>query len=170
MSKITIIGCGHGWEDAPTDGESWGVNHLITRRPVSMYFDLHDWEKEREDQLALLKAARERGEETNTPIMTQENYPLKEIIKEFQTDYFSNTVAYMIALAIYTGYDEIDLYGVNQEIGSEYIFEKGGVEYWLGIAKGRGINIAVHGERSHVLLTQSKQMYGFLKPQDLTGR
>src|SRR5712692_6528401 len=40
-------------------------------------------------------------------------YPLDEMMKRFQTRYFTNTISYELALAISEGFKEIHLYGVN---------------------------------------------------------
>lgn len=40
--SVTIIGCATGWENAPTDGESWGITNIALRRKVSASFDMHD--------------------------------------------------------------------------------------------------------------------------------
>ena len=164
--RVAIIGLGPGWEEAPYDCETWGINQLICRRPVSKVIDIHIMSQcDNEQEQQYLIDARKRAKEDNTPIIEIENYPLHEIIEEFGSDYFANSVAYAIALAIYKGYDEIDLYGVNQSTGKEYIFEKGGVEYWIGFAKGRGIKVTVNGDESILLLTNDKRMYGFNLPQ-----
>jgi hypothetical protein len=118
-----------------------------------------------EQEMQYLVDAREQAKKDNTPIIEIENYPLHEIIEEFGSDYFANSVSYAIALAIYKGYDEIELFGVNQSTGKEYIFEKGGVEYWIGFAKGKGIKVTVKGDASILLLTNDKKMYGFNLPQ-----
>lgn len=165
--RVAIVGVGDGWEGAPVNGtEVWGINHCICRRPVSKVFDIHVLDAcYTEEGRQHLVDAREKASEDNTPIIEIGNYPLKEIIHEFGTDYFACSAAYAIALAIYKGYDDIDLYGINQAAGTEYIFEKGCVEFWLGIAIGKGIKVTVHGEKSAVLMTKDKMLYGFNVPQ-----
>ena len=49
----------------------------------------------------------------------------------------------MIALAIYEKYDVIELYGVDMSVDTEYSVQRPSVEYWLGIAKGKGIKTYV---------------------------
>jgi len=49
----------------------------------------------------------------------------------------------MIALAITEGFEEIGIYGVDMAVGKEYIKERPSVEYFLGIARGRGIKVII---------------------------
>ena len=91
-------------------------------------------------------------------IPLSEAFPLEECTKEFGMPHYSNTICYMIAYALLKGVKKIDLYGVNQAGSSEYTEEKSAVEYWLGIANGMKVKIAINGERSELLT--SKLRYG----------
>src|SRR3990172_5860996 len=92
-------------------------------------------------------------------------FPLKECVKEFGLPYFSNTICYMIAYALLQGAEEIDTYGVNQAGSMEYNLEKPAVEYWLGIAAGRGVKVTIHGDKSLLLSNRARYggdvMYGY---------
>ncbi len=55
--------------------------------------------------------------------------------------YFTNTIAYMMALAIMEGFERIELYGVEMAAGTEYAYQKACLEYFIGMAQGRGIEI-----------------------------
>ena len=68
-------------------------------------------------------------------------YPLDRVKRKFGTDYFSNTVAYMIAYALYQGYEDIKLYGCDTNKPKAYAQEKDGVEYWIGYARGQGTKV-----------------------------
>lgn len=87
-------------------------------------------------------------------------YPKDEILEEFDIygegmvpeaaherdrAYFNNTISWMIALAIHLEYKEIHIYGVNMaqdNIGnSEYGHQRPSCEFFLGIARGRGIKV-----------------------------
>jgi len=165
--KIIIIGKGHGWELAPKEGETWGMTQLILRRPVSLVVDMNDYSlwgpvEERE-----ARCARELALKTGVPYIDLMNYPLESIKNVFQTDYFSNTVDYSIALALYRGCTELDFYGVNMASGSEYQFEKPGVEYWTGRAQGMGVKVRIFGEHSTILRTRDGKLYGYGTPQTM---
>jgi hypothetical protein len=156
--KVAIIGKARGWEDAPCEGETWGITQLILRRDVSRVIDMNDyslWGK-REAQEAI--RARNRARELNVLYVDLESYPLKEVVSFFGTDYFSNTVDYALALAVFEGFTQIDLYGVNMTAGTEYIWQKPGIEFWVGMAKGRGVEVNVCG---NILKTVDRKLYGY---------
>jgi hypothetical protein len=87
---------------------------------------------------------------TSTPVYTSRAYPdypttvafpLEDVVSKLGTFYFTSTPAYAVALAIYEGWEEISLYGMdytwpNSEMAEE---GRGCVEYWLGQAMARGI-------------------------------
>lgn len=74
-------------------------------------------------------------------------FPLEEVCNEFKDDYFSTTVAYMIAYAAYIRVEELLLFGVDFYYPNAIIVESGsaGVAYWLGIAKSRGVHYKIPG-------------------------
>ena len=43
--KVIIIGKGPGWEKAPKEGETWGLNDLLLYRPLKLTFEMHDIDK-----------------------------------------------------------------------------------------------------------------------------
>jgi hypothetical protein len=76
-----------------------------------------------------------------------EKYPLEEIKDKFPTSrkYYTSSVAYALALAIYKGYTKIEVYGVEMVTNTEYGHQRVGVAYWIGFADGLGINVDFHG-------------------------
>ena len=68
-------------------------------------------------------------------------------------------MAYMIALAIEEGFQEIQLYGVECNLKLEYEEQKPCLEYFIGIAKGKGIKVYIHPTSK--LLKSEKGLYGF---------
>lgn len=84
-------------------------------------------------------------------------YPLDEIKTKFG-NYFTSSIAYIIALAIHEGAVEIGLWGISMLADEEYARQRPCVEYYLGIAKGMGINIVI-AEESPVL--RAERMYAF---------
>ena len=178
--RINITGCAPGWENVP-DGIVWGINDVHLLRNVDVIFDCHNIQnvldgkerlgrrtvKEVKNHLRLLK-------EKEIPFFTTElikgmpnsiKYPIKEIINEFDSDYFAGGVDYAIALAIYQGATEIHLYGVLMIRKGEYAFQKPSVEHWLGVAKGVGVKVKVHGMFSTILKTKNYLLYGYNSPQ-----
>lgn len=103
-------------------------------------------------------------------------YPLEALCDallggQFDRRYFTSSVAYAVALAIYQGYRRIELYGVEMETNTEYYAQRDGVYFWVGLAIGRGVSVYIHPESS---LFKSP-LYGYegdieLKRQDFVER
>jgi hypothetical protein len=75
----------------------------------------------------------------------------------------------MIAYALLQGAKEIEFYGVNQAGSHEYTEERGGVEYWIGVASGLGVKISINGKDSQLLKYKGRYggdegiLYGYLQ-------
>ena len=170
MKKLTIIGTGYGWENAPhgDDLEVWGITYLPTlRKDVNNVIDMNVY-----DDLRWGRFEQERNErvidwceENDVPYICLDNYPIDEIEKHFCVDYFSNTVDYALALGIYKGFKEIHLYGVNVTHDSEYAYQKPGIDFWCGVAIGRGIKVVIPGKKSAIMKTSDGLMYGYDRKQ-----
>lgn len=94
-------------------------------------------------------------------------YPLEDVVKYFAQEkgfgigfarYLTNTISYEIVLAIYEGFKEIFVYGVDMSIGSEYENQRPSCEFWLGVAAGIGIKLFIPPEAD---LLKSRFLYGF---------
>jgi len=111
--------------------------------------------------------------------LRHKSYPLKQIMRKFETNYFSDTICYMIAYAVHMwtekkrgkfqlkegGRHRLELYGVDMatfDVGGagEYQLEKGGVEFWIGLARGIGIEVWI-AEGSQLLRTITGHPYGY---------
>jgi hypothetical protein len=98
-----------------------------------------------------------------------EKYPLDEITKKYLSNlevtgtstrktnkFYTCTVAYMCALALWKGYKEVDIYGAELSVDSEYRFQRPGAAFWLGLltqhAKvrffGRMLDAPIYGYES----------------------
>lgn len=58
-------------------------------------------------------------------------------------DYFTSSIAFMLALAIWEGFEVIDIYGVDLTVGEEYDYQKPCAEFWIGLAMGKGIEVGI---------------------------
>jgi len=85
-------------------------------------------------------------------------YPLEEVLAMFPRRYFTNTVSYMIALAVYEGYTDISVYGVDMAVGTEYSEQRPSCEYMIGYCEGKGINFYLPAESD---LLKAVFLYGF---------
>lgn len=158
--KVILIGKGPGWENAPMEGETWGVNDLILRRPVKLTFDIHPISN-------VLKEYPEEIEEINRlgiPVITSMKHKLLPTaivfpIDEMPSRYFNNSIAYMIAYAIYKGATEIEMYGVALLLGDEHAYQRPCVEFWIGYAVAKGIKVTIH-EPTTIECFKLQELYG----------
>lgn len=72
-------------------------------------------------------------------------YPLQDVINAGGSDYFNNTTAYAIAMAVAMGVEHISLYGLDFTYPNAHDAEQGRgcCEYWIGRAEARGIRVHV---------------------------
>ena len=89
------------------------------------------------------------------------------IAKEFgsEPDYLTSSISQMLAVAIYEGYEEIGLYGIDMLNEDEYYYQRAGAEYLIGLARGMGIKVIVPQESA---LCKASYVYGFSEPPDAT--
>lgn len=67
-------------------------------------------------------------------------YPLDDALKLAGVQMFTTTFAYMAALAILQGYEQIKIFGVELS-ASEYEYQANGYLFWFGFLRGRlGVN------------------------------
>ena len=159
--KVQIIGKSIGWQDAPEGIESWGITQIILMRPVDLVIDMNIYDGRwgpQEQRDAVM--AKEEAELRGVPFIGLQNYPLDDVVAYFGSDYFGSTVDYAIALAVFRGFTEIDIYGVNL-IDDEYAYQKPSMEYWIGMARGRGVKVTVNGSYTKLLKTRDGKLYGY---------
>ena len=95
----------------------------------------------------------ERLKEVDAPLYMQEEYkefpcikfPIESVAK-ITGDYFNSSIAYMVALAIYEEVNSISIFGVDMKDDEEYFYQRPNLEYLIGLAKGKGINIHIPEE------------------------
>lgn len=92
-------------------------------------------------------------------------FPLADVLNENPQGYFNNTAAYAVAYAIHTGATKISCFGMDFTYPDAHQAEKGRacVEFWLGIAAARGIQISVPKTTSllDALNSQDQRFYGY---------
>ena len=166
VKKVAIVGTAMTFKDAPygdPSWELWGLNDHWNNMPrATRWFEAnydaasvtpvsHKKEITRLDWLKLCPIP-VYMEEHYPDVPMSVRYPYDEInawvaeIDPNGVNYFTNSVSYMIALAIYEGFDVIHLYGVDMAVGSEFEAQRPSCEFWLGLAKGRGIKLYIPGQ------------------------
>jgi hypothetical protein len=183
--KVIFVGKGYDWWKSPVvipeDTELWAINDVIMRRvEIDLLFNLHLLEDYAEVDMASVKMAGEIGIPIVMPqeyesISTSIRFPIEEVIAKYDTDYFVTGIAYMFAYAAYKGYKQIDCYGVNMRGADEqYKNARACVEYWIGVCKGQGITVNMHGKYCDCLKTFDRRLYGFntfqTYPEDINDR
>ena len=184
-SKVAIVGFApSSMEDAQflfgdPDCEIWAINQLYVawprivpgnripeRRNVTRWFQIHhrhsydqtvardhshhEWLSQQKDFPIYMQ-----NKEPDIPCSVE--FPVNEILGKFRR-YFTNSISWEIALAIYEGFKKIYIFGVDMAQDSEYSFERPSVEYFCGYAEGAGIELVVP-EKSDLL--KSMWLYPF---------
>jgi hypothetical protein len=180
------MGLGPGWSVCPPTGDGvkvWSMNNAMNwRTDIDYIFEVHDFHNKLnrvrggyQHQTAIREAiahdvpyvVRERWD--FLPGLKQVVYPWEAIFKEFQSDYLGCSMDCMIAMAIYCGYSDIQLYGIGINSASPYDFQVPSMNYWVGVCHGRRINIKVNtvGNYKHtdILTTKNGEVYGLRIPQ-----
>jgi hypothetical protein len=169
--------------DASPDAEYWVVNRsfMHQKNPDRVYFfdNIADFHEDWIDELRALNGPdQETGVENTCRIVTRqayeeipgtEAYPLDEVIKHFGIQYFTCTIAYMLAHAIYEGVDKITLVGMYHPSDSmEYLHHIPCVNWWTGIAFGsKNIDIEIVGNSMIAKpFPWQPKCYGFMKQRN----
>lgn len=178
--KVMVCGkAPSGLAVAPFQDTSWEVWILNTMGVANdtprwdRLFDLHDfntYHRKQPEHAALYAWLQQQTK----PIYVREHwpevpgavvYPREAVQKEFG-GYFTNSVSWMIALALHEGLgegDDLGVYGVDMAqhavgVKSEYAHQRPSCEYFLGIAVGRGVKVTIPAESD---LLKSRRLYGF---------
>lgn len=178
MKKVAIVGFAPSWREAPwtdEDTEIWCLNEMyriageVKEFRATRWFEIHNRNsksKSTEEHQKWLK-------ECSVPIYMWQKYddipnsvrfPKDEIIGFLQEKgyqgacYFTNSISWMVALAIYEGFEEIQLWGVDMATDSEWGYQRPSCEYFIGLAEGMGIKVYVPPSSD---LLKCTQLYGF---------
>jgi len=92
-------------------------------------------------------------------------FPLADVINSTGHAYFNSTAAYAVAFAIHLGVKKISLFGCDFTYASSHDAEKGRgcVEFWLGMAAARGIDIGISDRSSLMDMCEPEEhrLYGY---------
>lgn len=186
-TKVFIAGTGSGWEAMPreTNATVYCLNDFIRQEKYGIKPDLLFIMDVLDEKPQVISGNDNLGDviaRINTmkvplvapfryeEIPLSQAFPLEQCVKEFGIPYFTNTICYMIAYALLNGAKEITIFGVNQASSHEYTEERGGVEYWIGVAAGRGVKVTISGKDSSLLRFKGRfgndALYGYLAPYE----
>jgi hypothetical protein len=183
--RLAIVGFADSKKDAPYDDptwEIWGLNDLHNAiKRWTRWFDIHTEDNINEDVKLGRSPPDKCGigglarltcpvymQDKNANVPGSVKFPLDEMLETFKgltgKKYFTNSISYMLAFAIYEGiitgkqWDEIHIYGVDMAVGPEYIAQRPSCEYWIGIAEGMGIKMFIPAASD---LNKTTFLYGF---------
>lgn len=193
MKDIIILGMGPTRVDCPfktsPDAEVWGVNNgyrqvMELEGKINKLFICHrdqeyDWEGDPifawEEQNILANAGVEIVSLFKVKHLNKiTRLPFRAMVKKFGTDYFSDSIAYMIAYALHINTRKVKgllklkepmkirMYGVDMHTKDEYATERGGIEYFVAVARTLGVDFWIH-PNSSVCKTDTGKPYGFFK-------
>lgn len=97
-------------------------------------------------------------------------YPLEKIYKRFlhgftkwtpdgldHLKYFTSTIAFAFALALYQNYERVLVYGIEMASTTEYVYQRDCTAFWLGILLGYGVKVELHS----AIAIFEQPLYGF---------
>ena len=167
------------------DWEFWGINELYLMVPHASKFDkwfqLHmradnidrnprdpkhkDWLKTCKMPVIIQYAHEEIPTSIAYPLKEVQKYFGQNIIKNIDTldskedfNYYTNTISYMIALAIMQKPNLIAVYGVDMAQEQEFGHQRPSCEFFLGYCAGAGIKLYIPPESD---LLKTSFLYGF---------
>ena len=161
--RVAILGSATGWREAfkDTDREIWALNDMYMARDndgamlehaahITRWFELHGdtpitRSRRHEDHWRII-------DNLNIPVYTlhdvpvrqKVSYPIEAATAVANRAYFACTTSYQIALALSEDFTSIDLYGICLTSTREALVERPCVEWWLGLAEGRGVKVSVN--------------------------
>ncbi len=178
---LCILGTAPSLEQAPFGDdqiEFWGVSTVMTRKEcehLDVAFEMHPrryW-----GNLAVLERLQGfKGkiymQDHYEEIPNSVSYPYEAIRKRFYLDvmkdnlFVTNTITWMLLLAIEEGYTDISLYGVHMAHETEYGYQQASCSWALGIIHGyilQGLPYKLRIAEDSELLT-ARYEYGYYEP------
>lgn len=168
--QVCILGTAETMADAPFDNDEWDIWSVASvlgnpgLKRIDKLLELHDkdsWGP----RIAEINAA-------GVPVWMRKHYDEIPLSVEFPKDaildkfrkYFTNSISYLIALAIMEGYTDIGLFGVHMATATEYSSQRPSCEYFIGYAEARGINIWIPDGAD---ILKAARLYGYEQAGDL---
>jgi hypothetical protein len=152
--KVAIVGLSPSAAKAPwtdPEWERWGLPwHEGYWRHMTRLFEMHDIRLLNGEYSKRPDGYLDRLNWSGVPLYMQDasiyhaiRYPLEEVSESIGANYFNSSIAYMMALAIYEGAEEISIFGVDMKGDDEYGYQKPNMEYLIGLARGKGIKVTI---------------------------
>jgi len=178
MKKLAIVGSHPDTRDnAPFDDPDYDImvfnesamfpwckrwDHLLQIHKPEVYQSTTKWVKNGHGEWL----QKDHGERTiwmqnaDKQVPNSKRYPLDEIVATIpggQLRFVGSSPSYALALAIYLGYKDVDLYGMYMSSNSEYGYQIPNYLFWVGVAFGFGINLGINSGLQHF----KEKLYGY---------
>lgn len=181
MRRVALVCCSESTREQVskfygTDCKIWGLNQLYLGYPeivnhATGWFQIHsdqrllDYDTEHINWLRAQKfPIYMRKKFDDIPLSVP--YPKGEIVERFG-DYFTNSLSWMIALAIHKEYEEIHIFGADMAMDEEYMVQRPSAEYFVGLARGMGIRVVIP---TGCDLLKTNRLYGFENSGELVQK
>jgi len=167
VKKVAIVGTAMSWQFAPfgdPSWEIWGLNDHWNILPRATRW----YESQNEEHCSKTPTSHTPAQvrmdwykKSPIPVYMPDHYDSAPMSVEYPVEaiqtwlgevdpeginYFTSTVSFMMALALYEGFDKIHLFGVDLAVGSEYEKQRPSCEFFCGIAKGLGVELYIPGQ------------------------
>ena len=158
------------------DWEIWLIHDMYKEKDRwTRFFEIHDLDFVKqhrpEDYVWLMDHQREvyiRDPHQDFP--NANLFPWRELVERFG-NYFTNTISWQIAYAIQLGATTIGIYGVDMSCDAatngEYQHQRPSCEYFIGLARGMGIEVIVPKECD---LLKTHRLYAVEAPTALESK
>ena len=187
IDKLAIVGLGissYDWVMAnyhsPVECQVWTINAGCGTFRHDVVFDMHTPTYLKNNSATRIDARRAWLKKHDRPIImpradpeypTSQTYPLRRVIEESNSTYFTTGLAYLLALALVSGVRELALYGVDFSYDREKkTHDEPGracCEYWVGrlIQNGCEVYLTTNTHFLDMWDRSSKQkIYGYDEP------
>lgn len=175
-TKVAIVGSAGSKDKTPWDDEEFEIWGLAWRGDLKRFdrmFDMHAVDHTRKkipedykQRLAnlrcpvyLIEANSEVPSSVAFPLAEVKEY-LKGLDKDAPVDYFASSIAFEFVFAMYEGFKEIHVYGVDLSTDDEWSYQRPNLEYYIGLARGMGIRVYIPDSSALVKFTH---VYGYEK-------
>lgn len=156
------------------DWEIWGLNQLYVVFPEMMnqatrWFQIHhrtSYNASLRDHDHHAKLAEMKFpvymQVVDPDIPNSVEIPKNKILNKFG-DYFTNSISWMLAVAIMEGFEKIAIFGVDMAQDTEYSEQRPSCEWLIGWARGAGIDVHIP-QQSDLMKTMWLYPYEDNKP------
>ena len=190
MKEVALVGFATSTQrlawDLPETVEIWGLNNAFMAeknyKRLDMLFDPHHLEEIKHPLLNDGKETFERIEwlqsNTKIPVYMQKvhdeipmsrRYPIEDVIRMAGSyNNLTSTFALMLAYALLQDdIKKIYVYGFNMGVDYEYKYQLPGAKWWLGFARGKGVEVIGPPESE---LFKPNILYGYEGTQMISRR